>query len=380
MNDDYPNNVNNPAVPPITFPHVEPNESVLLNCRVFITRTDYVMAQNVLVQVEGSNQAYWLRQFIRDAQYGEVWFAIVLRRDHADADWEVTEKRCAVKEMRWDDIRNNPRGDNPRTEVNVMSFMSNAMIQNPVLRRNIDEIQEVMNRFNVLLPMDDPLTTQQCLYAILPFCNGGELFERLDEADRFTEPQARYWFTQVLNGVGTLQFLGLCHRDISLENILIHDNQCYIIDYGMTIGIPYANIPNEYREFLQPDHRGERGLIIPSGPVGTHEFMSPEIFMNNIPFDGHVVDLYTLGVILLRMVTGVRAWERPAEVDISYRVIAHNRQLARLLRVLHIQLSPACINLLQMMLVFEPQERLSLAQIRAHEWMQGPVEPPPLHG
>ena len=45
----------------------------------------------------------------------------------------------------------------------------------------------------------DLLSDDTNLYSIMPYCDGGELFERLDMNERFTEPEARYWMFQVLN-------------------------------------------------------------------------------------------------------------------------------------------------------------------------------------
>jgi serine/threonine protein kinase len=51
---------------------------------------------------------------------------------------------------------------------------------------------------NIMMPLD-LLTDDRHLYSVMPYCNGGELFERLDTTERFPEPEARYWMYQVLN-------------------------------------------------------------------------------------------------------------------------------------------------------------------------------------
>lgn len=55
-----------------------------------------------------------------------------------------------------------------------------------------------------MMPLD-LLTDDRHLYSIMPYCNGGELFERLDMDERFTEEEARYWMAQVLNVSGVHQ-------------------------------------------------------------------------------------------------------------------------------------------------------------------------------
>jgi serine/threonine protein kinase len=45
----------------------------------------------------------------------------------------------------------------------------------------------------------DLLSDERNLYSIMPYCDGGELFERLDLNERFSENEARYWMDQILN-------------------------------------------------------------------------------------------------------------------------------------------------------------------------------------
>ena len=40
-------------------------------------------------------------------------------------------------------------------------------------------------------------------------------------------------------GIHHLQRKGICHRDLSLENILVNKDACMIIDMGMCLRVPY---------------------------------------------------------------------------------------------------------------------------------------------
>lgn len=59
------------------------------------------------------------------------------------------------------------------------------------------------------------------IYAVLPFCNGGELFSVVESGGAMDERECRHWFTQVLAGLSFLQSRYICHRDMSLENVLL---------------------------------------------------------------------------------------------------------------------------------------------------------------
>lgn len=56
---------------------------------------------------------------------------------------------------------------------------------------------------------------------MLPFCNGGELFSVVESGGAMDERECRHWFTQVLAGLSYLQSRYICHRDMSLENVLL---------------------------------------------------------------------------------------------------------------------------------------------------------------
>ena len=71
------------------------------------------------------------------------------------------------------------------------------------------------------------------LYTIMPYCNGGDLYSQvMDEVassdeGRISESKARGYFLDILEGLNHMQKKGVVHRDLSLENILIHDDLCH---------------------------------------------------------------------------------------------------------------------------------------------------------
>ena len=169
---------------------------------------------------DGSIQnAYWIQRTIREAIYGRVLFAVVLQRRPralaaADgAEWEVTSEHCAVKEMSWQHIRKerDRLAEDPIKEVSCMQhikkfyeetkrqkMMMNPTMMNPTHTTNVTESFTAMRDLNIMMPLD-LLTDERNLYSVMPYCDGGELFERLDLNERFSEEEARYWMDQVLN-------------------------------------------------------------------------------------------------------------------------------------------------------------------------------------
>lgn len=99
---------------------------------------------------------------------------------------------------------------------------------------------------------------------------------------RLPEPEAYQIFSQVLSAVRYLHRQGICHRDLKMTNLLIDEsNTVKLIDFGFA---DYANgVLNSY--------------------CGTPAYMAPEL-MDRREYRGKQVDIWALGVILFKMLTG----------------------------------------------------------------------------
>lgn len=161
---------------------------------------------------EEEDRAYWVQRTLREAIYGRVMFATVLRRRlpqsqqnlqgniTINADWEVTSEFCAVKEMSRQLIRKerDRLAEDPVKEVSAMQYLKRW---HDFKHRNsptgpMPSKQAIMET-HIMMPLD-LLSDDRNLYSIMPYCDGGELFERLDMNERFSEDEARYWMHQVL--------------------------------------------------------------------------------------------------------------------------------------------------------------------------------------
>mmetsp|Transcript_7887 Transcript_7887/g.21916 ORF Transcript_7887/g.21916 Transcript_7887/m.21916 type:complete len:787 (+) Transcript_7887:415-2775(+) len=216
-------------------------------------------------------RAYLLQRTLREAIYGRVRYGIVLKRrqlppdyDNATngnggqqqpmAEWEVTEERCAVKEMSWQHIRKerNRLAEDPIKEVSAMQYLKRYLAHCNGSATSLDS-SDAMLSTHLMLPLD-LLSDDRYLYSVMPYCDGGELFDRLDQRQKFSEDEARYWMHQILEGLDNLQRAGICHRDMSLENLLVHkDRICLVIDMGMCLRIPYEGSKEDGSDLFDVD-------------------------------------------------------------------------------------------------------------------------------
>lgn len=280
--------------------------------------------------------------------------------EEEDIVFEVTNQRVAVKVnycARMEQLRGR-HSEDPLTEIAAMQLIGT-------------------DHPNVL-GCKDVLFDGTNLNVVMGFCQSGDMFELLQNSVRegdnpgMTEGQARYWFRQVMAGIQYLHSLGICHRDLSPENVMIDSTGCLIIDMGMCIRVPYTdpNSPGAVTDILQGT---QRRLFKPQGACGKLPYMSPEIYRSKHDFDGAAVDVWTAGTILFCMVTGNRSYQRPQSSDPQYYWMTNG--LTQLLSDWDVKLSPVGVHLLQNMLQVDPRLRLTIEEVVNHPWFAHPDEP-----
>mmetsp|Transcript_33552 Transcript_33552/g.38542 ORF Transcript_33552/g.38542 Transcript_33552/m.38542 type:complete len:290 (+) Transcript_33552:419-1288(+) len=149
---------------------------------------------------------------------------------------------------------------------------------------------------------------------------------------------------------------GISHRDMKLENIMLSsDFNLKVADFGFSSDKP-----------------------INKSLKGTESYMSPEIHLGK-KYSGKSADLFAAGIILFSMVTQTPPFHKAVNSDSLYKMIYANR--VDLFWKVHSRnkpgglefYSPSLIDLISSMFSVDPVHRPSLAEIRAHEWYNGPV-------
>jgi serine/threonine protein kinase len=227
----------------------------------------------------------------------------------------------------------------------------------------------------------EALVAENNLYVVMPFCDSGDLLELLqDETStangRLSEAQARYWFRQIMEGVKHLHYsVGICHRNLSFENVMLNGTTARIINMRLSLRLPYCR-DSSSDSIVVTDalHGGTiRCLFKPQGPCGKLSYMSPEVYRNQ-SFDGEAVDVWSAGVILFCMVTGNRSYQRPHLTDPQFTWMT--RGLSQLLADWKVELSPECLHLLQNVLQVDPRLRLTIDEVLNHAWFLEPNQNP----
>ena len=111
--------------------------------------------------------------------------------------------------------------------------------------RDRNKLHRVKTEGTILEAVDHPycatlysaFQTETHLYFVMQFCEGGELYETLQNAPgkRFSEPTARFYAAEVLVALQYLHLMGFIYRDLKPENILLRkDGHVVVTDFDLS--------------------------------------------------------------------------------------------------------------------------------------------------
>lgn len=186
-------------------------------------------------------------------------------------------------------------------------------------------------------------------------CIKGTLFDYVKEMNGLDEDIGNTIFNQILEAVEYCHGKNIYHRDIKLDNILFDDSfMPKLCDFGFAIECAPTKPLSDF--------------------VGTKCYMAPELRATKTYLAPHV-DTFALGVSLFQMVVGVKPFDEASQNNIYYKPI-YNKDYDRFWNNVDIimkkrisgykKLSQDFKNLFIKMVEFEPNNRISIKDIKDH--------------
>ncbi|KAI8060650.1 kinase-like domain-containing protein [Gilbertella persicaria] len=244
----------------------------------------------------------------------------------------------------------------------IKTIQKGTLLDDPRVRSSIERevgILKYIDHPNIV-HLEATMETEHMMCIVLEYVEGGELFDFVQKMHHAShtaiqENMIKAIFLQLLHAVQWLHEHNIVHRDLKLENILMHkkDDETPILkitDFGLA-------------RVVDPDSP----LLVTR--CGSEEYAAPEIIQQQ-PYDGRKTDTWALGIILYSLLVGYlpfrydpRKQERVSQL--FYRIVR-----AQVKWPTDCNVSEEAKQVVHSILERNPQKRILIQDIEHLPWFQ----------
>src|SRR5438093_9830547 len=136
------------------------------------------------------------------------------------------------------------------------------------------------------------------VYFVMAYIDGEPLGSRLKRRGQLSPEEARRILMETADALGAAHALGIIHRDVKPDNILLEGSRGRVVvtDFGIAKALSSTT--------------GSATLTATGVAIGTPHYMSPEQAAGDREIDGRS-DIYSLGVVSYQMLTGELPFQAP---------------------------------------------------------------------
>jgi len=189
-------------------------------------------------------------------------------------------------------------------------------------------------------------------FLVYEYVEGQDLFSFIEQRDfqPLNEEFVKKIFSQLVNTLDYLHQLGICHRDLKMENVMIdRSGKLFLIDFDLC-------------SFCSPNE-------LCKTYCGTPAYAPAEIVAKS-PYSPFLADVYSLGVLLYSMLYAHYPFNL---LDRFQALVSHQKEHPQLKfddKLASKHISDSVKNLLKKMLINNPSKRITISEIKKHEWLQ----------
>ena len=205
------------------------------------------------------------------------------------------------------------------------------------------EILKNINHPNIA-QMYETYSTVHNIYLMIEYVEGGDLSNYINHTNYLSEQKACYFFRQIIGVIEYLNMIGISHRDIKTENILLDKDKknIKVIDFGLS------------------NYCSGKSLLHSS--CGSPCYASPEM-LSGKPYQGITTDIWSSGIVLYSMLVGFLPFDE-SDLGKLYEQIKKGQFY------LPSTLSLEAMDFLKNILMVDPKKRMGLNEIKNHAWFK----------
>ena len=200
-----------------------------------------------------------------------------------------------------------------------------------------------------IVPLIDFFEEKDCYFLVMELMSGGDLFDRIGKKKTYSEEDARELSIKMLKAMAYCHAHKIAHCDMKPKNLLLmsEDNDSYIklADFG------FAARCYTHKCLTKQ--------------CGTPFFVSPEILMRQ-PYDQQS-DLWSVGCIIFLLLSGNLPFMGRSQKELFRKIVSGKYEFKE---EDWCDVSPDARDLVQKLLVLDPDERITSSQALRHKWMR----------
>jgi 5'-AMP-activated protein kinase catalytic alpha subunit len=209
------------------------------------------------------------------------------------------------------------------------------------IKREISILKK-LNHYNTI-KLYNIIENENFIFLIQEYIPNGELLNFLEKTENLTEIYICKIYQQIISGIEYLYEIGIAHRDLKLENILLNYNKdIKIIDFGLS-----NKYNKENEELLQSS-------------CGSPCYAAPEMIKGS-KYHGVDTDIWSSGIILYLMLCKSFPFNDKNNSKLYQKILGGKFSLPN-------YLSNDVKDLLSKLLKVNPNERIKLNEIKKHPW------------
>ncbi|KAJ1982606.1 Serine/threonine-protein kinase [Dimargaris xerosporica] len=223
----------------------------------------------------------------------------------------------------------------------------------PVEHKDVRILREIaiMKLLNhpYIVGLKDVIVHPTHYYVVLEYVSGGQMLDYIISHGRLKEKHARKFARQILSALDYCHRNSIVHRDLKIENILISSSATIkIIDFGLS---NLYSLRSRLSTFC-----------------GSLYFAAPEL-LSAKAYVGPEVDIWSFGIVLYVLVCGKVPFDDQSMPALHAKIKRGHVEYPS-------WLTHECKHLLSRILVTNPEDRATMAEIMRHPWMNRHYDAP----
>jgi serine/threonine protein kinase len=233
-------------------------------------------------------------------------------------------------------------GEEVAIKIMDKDHLSKLDVTHHMIIREIDIMRRV--RHPHVVHILEVMATKTRIFVVMEFVGGGPLNDCLIHR-RIDEASARRVFQQIVCALDYCHSLGVYHRDIKPDNILLDAvGNIKVADFGLSALTDTAQREAQLHTVC-----------------GTPMFIAPEVFQR-CGYDGAKADVWACGVLLFRLMAGHFPFNHK-DTNMYHMIHRCNYRCPRWFSV-------GLARLVRRMICFEPARRITIPEIKENIWFK----------